>query len=99
MDVVFVLLPLSLLIAAIGVAAFVWAVRSGQFEDLETPAVRILFDDEPAPSGAGRSEGGAAPRETDGLAHEDEHEHDDGLRPSLRPGGVVGIDTERDGAR
>ena len=47
MDAVFVLLPLALLIAGIAVALFVWAVRSGQFDDLDTPAVRILFDDEP----------------------------------------------------
>jgi len=47
-ETIFVLLPLALLIAAIAVGFFVWAVRSGQFDDLETPAVRILFDDEPA---------------------------------------------------
>jgi cbb3-type cytochrome oxidase maturation protein len=46
METIFVLLPLALLIAAIAVGCFVWAARSGQFDDLETPAVRILFDDE-----------------------------------------------------
>jgi cbb3-type cytochrome oxidase maturation protein len=46
MDVIFVLLPLAMLIAAIAVALFVWAARTGQFDDLETPAIRILFDDE-----------------------------------------------------
>lgn len=46
METIFVLLPLALLIAAIAVGFFVWAARSGQFDDLETPAVRILFDDE-----------------------------------------------------
>jgi len=45
-ETIFVLLPLALLIAAIAVGFFVWAARSGQFDDLETPAVRILFDDE-----------------------------------------------------
>ena len=49
METVFVLLPLALLIAAIAVGFFVWAARSGQFDDLETPAVRILFDDPPSP--------------------------------------------------
>ena len=48
MSVVFVLLPLALLFVAVALAWFIWAVRSGQFEDLETPAVRILFDDEPS---------------------------------------------------
>jgi len=45
-ETIFVLLPLALLIAAIAVGFFIWAARSGQFDDLETPAVRILFDDE-----------------------------------------------------
>jgi len=47
MGVIFILLPLALLFVGIALAWFIWAVRSGQFEDLETPAVRILFDDEP----------------------------------------------------
>lgn len=51
METIFVLLPLALLIAAIAVGFFIWAAISGQFDDLETPAVRILFDDE-APQGA-----------------------------------------------
>ena len=46
METIFVLLPLALLIAAIAVGFFVWAAKSGQFDDLDTPAVRILFDDE-----------------------------------------------------
>jgi cbb3-type cytochrome oxidase maturation protein len=45
-ETIFVLLPLALLIAAIAVGFFVWAAKTGQFDDLETPAVRILFDDE-----------------------------------------------------
>ena len=55
MGVIFVLLPLALLFVGIAVAWFVWAVRSGQFDDLETPAVRILFD-EPTERGQGRRE-------------------------------------------
>lgn len=50
METIFVLLPLALLIAGIALALFVWAAKSGQFDDLETPAVRMLFDDEPAPA-------------------------------------------------
>jgi cbb3-type cytochrome oxidase maturation protein len=46
MEPIFVLLPLALLIAAIAVGFFIWAAKSGQFDDLETPPVRILFDDE-----------------------------------------------------
>jgi cbb3-type cytochrome oxidase maturation protein len=48
-ETIFVLLPLALLIAAIAVGLFIWAARTGQFDDLDTPAVRILFDDEPQP--------------------------------------------------
>lgn len=46
METIFVLLPLALLIAAIAVGFFIWAAKTGQFDDMETPAVRILFDDE-----------------------------------------------------
>ncbi|MFA5910813.1 MAG: cbb3-type cytochrome oxidase assembly protein CcoS [Vicinamibacterales bacterium] len=46
METIFVLLPLALLIAVIAVGFFIWAARTGQFDDLETPAVRMLFDDE-----------------------------------------------------
>lgn len=49
MDLVFFLLPLSLLLACGAVAAFVWATRSGQFDDLETPAHRVLLDDDSPP--------------------------------------------------
>jgi cbb3-type cytochrome oxidase maturation protein len=49
-ELILVLLPFALLFAGIALALFVWAARSGQFDDLETPAVRILFDDEPAPA-------------------------------------------------
>lgn len=46
MDVLFLLIPLSVvLIFAIGVV-FWWSVASGQYEDLEGPAERILLDDE-----------------------------------------------------
>jgi len=52
MGIIFLLLPLALLFVGIAVAWFVWAVRSGQFDDLETPAVRILFDDQEQPKEA-----------------------------------------------
>ncbi len=59
METIFVLMPLALLIAAIAVGFFIWAARSGQFDDLETPAVRILFDDE-EPVAPRRGQGAAA---------------------------------------
>ena len=46
MNVLYVLVPLALALALGGVAAFRWAVRDGQFDDVETPALRVLLDDE-----------------------------------------------------
>lgn len=48
MNILYLLVPAAVLLAAIGVAAFAWAVRSGQFDDVDTPPVRALLDDEPA---------------------------------------------------
>ena len=45
MEIIFVLILVSLLIAIGFLAAFFWAVKSGQYEDDYTPSVRILFDD------------------------------------------------------
>ncbi len=46
MSVVFIVLPLGLLLAAAAVAAFIWATRAGQFDDLETPAMRAVHDED-----------------------------------------------------
>ena len=45
MNILLVMIPLSLLLLAAAVWAFVWAVRRGQFEDLDTPAIDILRED------------------------------------------------------
>ncbi len=52
MSVIYVVLPLALVIGAIAVGAFIWAVRRGQYDDLDTPSVRILFDDDDPPARA-----------------------------------------------
>jgi cbb3-type cytochrome oxidase maturation protein len=45
----FILLPVALIFSGAAVLVFLWAARSGQFDDLETPGLRILHeDDEPA---------------------------------------------------
>lgn len=44
--VLFVVLPLALLIAGSALVAFIWAVRGGQLDDIESPPRRILYDDE-----------------------------------------------------
>ncbi|MCD8521375.1 MAG: cbb3-type cytochrome oxidase assembly protein CcoS [Saccharospirillaceae bacterium] len=48
MDLLYALVPLSLLLLGIAIAVFFWAVRNGQFDDMDSPAHRILFDDDPA---------------------------------------------------
>jgi cbb3-type cytochrome oxidase maturation protein len=50
MSVILVLLVASISVAAIFLAAFLWSVKSGQFEDDYSPASRILFDDKPSAS-------------------------------------------------
>lgn len=50
MNILLLLIPISLVLLGIAIAAFVWAVRRGQFDDLDTPALDILEDDDrPAP--------------------------------------------------
>ncbi|MDH3646771.1 MAG: cbb3-type cytochrome oxidase assembly protein CcoS [Gammaproteobacteria bacterium] len=49
MNIIFVLIPVGLVLLLIAVGAFFWAVRTGQFDDLDTPAVRILSDDDTRP--------------------------------------------------
>ena len=46
MDIIYVLVPLSLALLGIAVLIFFWAVKGGQFDDLDSPAHRILFDDD-----------------------------------------------------
>jgi cbb3-type cytochrome oxidase maturation protein len=46
MSVLYIVLPLAFVLAASGVGAFLWAVRKGQYDDLDTPPIRALFDDE-----------------------------------------------------
>jgi cbb3-type cytochrome oxidase maturation protein len=43
------LIPAALLLGLLGLAAFLWSLRSGQYEDLDGAAHRILFDDDEAP--------------------------------------------------
>ena len=47
MSAIYVLIGFSLLVAVGFLAAFFWAVKSGQYEDDYTPSVRMLFDDTP----------------------------------------------------
>ena len=46
MSVIYVLLTISIVVAVVFFAAFIFSVRSGQYDDSYTPSVRILFEDE-----------------------------------------------------
>ena len=50
MNILLLLIPLSLVLLGAAIWAFVWAVQGGQFDDLDTPALDILVDDDmPSP--------------------------------------------------
>jgi cbb3-type cytochrome oxidase maturation protein len=49
MSVIYIILPLAILMAAVALGAFFWAVHKGQFDDLDTPAYRAIFDDDVKP--------------------------------------------------
>jgi cbb3-type cytochrome oxidase maturation protein len=46
MTILYLLIPLGLVMLAVAIWAFMWAVRTGQFDDMEGPAHRILMDDD-----------------------------------------------------
>lgn len=46
MSVILIMIPAALLLAGLGLAAFIFAAKSGQFDDLDTPALRAVFDDD-----------------------------------------------------
>lgn len=46
MEIVFVLIPLSVLLIASAIGIFIWAVNNGQFDDMDSPAWKILVEPE-----------------------------------------------------
>jgi len=52
MIILLMLVPLSLMLLSFAIGAFVWAVRKGQFDDMDTPALDILRDDQGADAAA-----------------------------------------------
>ncbi|MEM9439635.1 MAG: cbb3-type cytochrome oxidase assembly protein CcoS [Pseudomonadota bacterium] len=46
MDVLIYLIPIALFLGLLGLAAFLWSLRNGQFEDLDGAAERVLFDED-----------------------------------------------------
>ncbi|MFC6999929.1 cbb3-type cytochrome oxidase assembly protein CcoS [Rufibacter roseus] len=56
MTIIYMLIGISLTVAVLFLTSFIWAVKSGQYEDDYTPSVRMLFDEEP--TGAGNKKSG-----------------------------------------
>ncbi len=46
MEILYLLIPLGLLVLGVAIWGFIWAVKTGQFDDMEGPAYRILMDDD-----------------------------------------------------
>lgn len=61
MNALLFLIPAALLLGGLGLAAFIWAVRTGQFDDLDGAAQRILIDEEGDEPRASSSIGGLGP--------------------------------------
>lgn len=70
MSALFVLIPLAMVFVFVAIGAFIWAARSGQFDDMETPRVRVLFDDDDAPETA-QKKPGALRRERPAVSQPD----------------------------
>lgn len=64
MTILYFLIPLSLVLLGFAVWAFFWAVNSGQFDDLDSPAWRILLEDDTKPP-ADKPDAEEEPREPD----------------------------------
>ena len=47
MSIIYILIPIAIILTAIGIYLFFWAVKTEQFEDLEKQGMSILFDDKP----------------------------------------------------
>lgn len=58
MSILYLLIPLGLLLLGGAIAAFFWAVSSGQFDDLDSPAISVIMDDDTKPAKDNRRRGG-----------------------------------------
>lgn len=80
MQIVMILVPLVLIVVALGIVLFSWAVKNGQYDDLEGPAHRILYDDDkdmiPDEARTDRQSGPAADEpDTSASGSESERDH------------------------
>lgn len=58
LEILYFLIPTAFLLAVIALGLFIWAIHSGQYDDLETPAIRLLFEEEPG-ANAGKTADGS----------------------------------------
>ncbi|MCC7388341.1 MAG: cbb3-type cytochrome oxidase assembly protein CcoS [Phycisphaerales bacterium] len=70
MSVMYIVLPLALLFAGLAVWAFIWAVRHGQLDDLQTPAARMLLDDDEHPAGRAARQNSQARADAETESHD-----------------------------
>ena len=56
MSMLAILIPLGLVLVVVAVLIFLWAVKNGQFEDLDSPAWSVVLDDEKKPNQAGKAD-------------------------------------------
>ncbi len=57
MSVIYIVMPIAFVLAAIAVIAFVWAAKQGQFDDLDTPSLRVVTDEDQRPAAGGKGIG------------------------------------------
>ena len=69
MNVLVYLIPVALGLGALGLAVFLWSLRSGQYDDLDGAAARILLDDEPANDNSTPAKKKTAGGRSDGAGH------------------------------
>lgn len=74
MDIIYVLVPLSIVLIGIATLVFFWAVRSGQFDDMDSPAHKILFDDDEPVSGKDHSADAASSEPTQQRPHDNQNQ-------------------------
>jgi len=67
MEILYLLIPLSVVLVFAIAAAFWWSVKSGQFDDLEGPGFRILMDDDRPAENPENRVGGGDPRKSEGA--------------------------------
>jgi len=86
MSVVIILVFVAIIMAGGFLIAFIWSVKSGQYEDTYTPSVRILFDDMPVKEG---KEQGAEGKEQKKETGEGKPENEGSRREQSQQAGVI----------